>query len=238
MNMDQNQAAERILNLTMEIIYLLTGENYIVVKKSGDHVTNNASPWLPEGHCRTQSPIMDPPPVSLKHKRNSDQKILELTNEIIHLLNGEVPIRCEDVAVYFSLEEWEYLEGHKELYKEVKMVDHQPHRSLEDLMNRNTPGDLHVSIYSPDFINNINDKNHSESKYSRPAKAKKNRVKCAREVPEESTTCKEVLSHSDSCTPTDKASTESTDYIAFTITEFTEGMNICTETNNCSSFLF
>ncbi|KAM4691147.1 gastrula zinc finger protein XlCGF66.1-like [Rhinophrynus dorsalis] len=131
MTKGQNQMAERILNLTMEIIYLLTGENYIVVKKSGDPDTHSTSPWVPEGHCRTQSPIMEPPPVSLKHKRNNDQKILELTNEILHLLNREVPIRCEDVAVYFSLEEWEYLERHKEFYKEVKMVDHQPHSSVD-----------------------------------------------------------------------------------------------------------
>ncbi|KAG8431766.1 hypothetical protein GDO86_020057 [Hymenochirus boettgeri] len=35
-NKDKNHLNERILNLTLEIIHLLTGEDYIVMKKSGD----------------------------------------------------------------------------------------------------------------------------------------------------------------------------------------------------------
>ncbi|MEE6512951.1 hypothetical protein FKM82_020308 [Ascaphus truei] len=135
MNKDKKQMTERILNHTLEIIYLLTGEDYIVVKKHGEHVTDSSSPCAPERFCRTQRPIMVNPTNSLIHERNNDkklmsEKILEHTNIITHLLTGEVPIKCDDVAVYFSMEEWEYLEGHRERYKDVMMENHQNLSSL------------------------------------------------------------------------------------------------------------
>uniref|UniRef100_A0A8C5PY76 C2H2-type domain-containing protein n=1 Tax=Leptobrachium leishanense TaxID=445787 RepID=A0A8C5PY76_9ANUR len=88
--------SQRILDLTLEMIFLLTGEVDIKTR------------------FHTQI-----------HKENHE-KILELSNRIIRLLTGEVPIRCEDVTVYLSMEEWEYVERHKELYEDVMMEDHQP----------------------------------------------------------------------------------------------------------------
>ncbi|XP_073453658.1 uncharacterized protein [Aquarana catesbeiana] len=111
---------ERILRLTLEIIYLLTGEDNIVVKKtSGDG----------------QNPIMVPLRSLLVPERNNEQKILEVTQKIIGLLMGEsgnwskfkvrikeeIKEEEEDVVI----KEQECLEGHKDLYKDV-MMDNQP----------------------------------------------------------------------------------------------------------------
>ncbi|KAM4710122.1 gastrula zinc finger protein XlCGF66.1-like [Discoglossus pictus] len=88
MNKDKKKmekVAERFLNQALEMIYLLTGEEYTIVKKNSPH---------------------------------------------IHQLTGEVPIKCDDVAVYFSMEEWEYIEGHKELYKDAMTENHQTLRTL------------------------------------------------------------------------------------------------------------
>ncbi|KAM3936650.1 LOW QUALITY PROTEIN: uncharacterized protein RB166_016083 [Leptodactylus fuscus] len=123
MERDRNKMAESLLNLTLEIIYQLTGEDYTVVKKTS---SGRCQAPVYEGYGGTLSSILEPLPHPLIQEEINGQKILEVTNKMLELLTGEVPIRCQDVAVYFSMEEWEYLEGHKDLYKEVMMEDHQP----------------------------------------------------------------------------------------------------------------
>ncbi|XP_040276819.1 zinc finger protein OZF-like [Bufo bufo] len=128
--------AERIINLTLEILFQLTGEDYTVVKKK---TCERSQAPLSEGCRRTLSPITGPPPHSLIHEEINEQKILELIHRMIELLTGEVPIRCQDVTVYFSMEEWEYVEGHKDLYKDVMMENHQPLTSPGKPSKRRTP---------------------------------------------------------------------------------------------------
>ncbi|XP_077110241.1 uncharacterized protein LOC143766438 isoform X1 [Ranitomeya variabilis] len=123
MDMDRDKMAERILHLTLEILFRLTGEDYTVVKKTSRERCQDP---VSEGWGRPLSPITRPPPHPLIHVDINDQKILELTYKMIELLTGEVPIRCQDVAVYFSMEEWEYLEGHRDLYKDITMEVPQP----------------------------------------------------------------------------------------------------------------
>ncbi|XP_073538382.1 oocyte zinc finger protein XlCOF7.1-like [Phyllobates terribilis] len=127
MDKDREKMVERILHLTLEILFRLTGEDYTVVKKIS---SERCQAPVSEGWGRPLSPITEPPPHPLIHEDINDQKILEVTYKMIELLTGEVtllvPIRCQDVAVYFSMEEWEYLEGHKDLYKDVMMKVPQP----------------------------------------------------------------------------------------------------------------
>ncbi|XP_066461153.1 oocyte zinc finger protein XlCOF7.1-like isoform X1 [Eleutherodactylus coqui] len=126
---NRNKMAESVFNLTLEILFQLTGEDYTVVKKTS---SDGCRAPVCDGWGRPLSPIMGPPLHPLIHKDINVQKILELTNKMIELLTGEVPIRCQDVAVYFSMQEWEYLEGHKDLYKEAMMETRQPLPSPDD----------------------------------------------------------------------------------------------------------
>ncbi|XP_069838753.1 zinc finger protein 436-like [Dendropsophus ebraccatus] len=119
----RNEIPKEILSLTLEMVYLLSGEDYTIMKKSTDRVTPSSDPQTSEGVCRDHIPIMEMSPPTLTHEKKN--KILDLTNKILHLLTGEVPVRYEDIAVCFTLEEWEYVKSHKDLYKDAMMEDQQ-----------------------------------------------------------------------------------------------------------------
>ncbi|KAM4030877.1 uncharacterized protein ACNLHF_018465 [Anomaloglossus baeobatrachus] len=136
MDKDRDKTTERILHLTLEILFRLTGEDYTVVKKTSSEYCQDP---VSEGWGRPLSPITELPLHPLLHEDMNDQKILELTNKMTELLTGEVPIRCQDVTVHFSLEEWEYLEEHIDLYKDFMMEVPQPLTSPVTSSKRTTP---------------------------------------------------------------------------------------------------
>ncbi|XP_044153079.1 oocyte zinc finger protein XlCOF7.1-like [Bufo gargarizans] len=157
--MDKDHITEKILKLTLEIIYLLTGEDYSVVSRAGKHVgTIRRTPRQTGGLCKVISPITHPPPLSEVHEKNNNLKILDLTNKIIQLLTGEVPIRCEDVIVCFSMEEWKYVEGHKDLYKHI-MENHPFLGSSAFSSSENLSMKLNLQMLTPDTAY----KNHSST---------------------------------------------------------------------------
>nr|DBA15560.1 TPA: hypothetical protein GDO54_004755 [Pyxicephalus adspersus] len=110
MDKERKVVSKKILSLTLEIIYLLTGEDYTVVKKAfGEHTTTTSHPQVSKVCRGSDDPGMEDSPISVIDSEDNNNKILEVTNKIIELLTEEVPIRCQDVAVYFSMEEWKYL---------------------------------------------------------------------------------------------------------------------------------
>ncbi|XP_073523498.1 oocyte zinc finger protein XlCOF29-like [Phyllobates terribilis] len=86
MDRDRKKMAERILHLTLEILFRLTGEDYTVVKKTSSERCQDP---VSEEWGKPLSPITGPPPHPLIHEDINDQKILELTYKMIELLTGE-----------------------------------------------------------------------------------------------------------------------------------------------------
>ncbi|KAM5135332.1 uncharacterized protein ACMZJ9_017923 isoform 4-T5 [Mantella aurantiaca] len=74
----QKQRTSRLLNRAAEIISILTGEEWTVVKKNA-HISK------------------------------------------FYQMIREVPIKCGDVAMFFTMDEWEYIEEHEDLYKPVML---------------------------------------------------------------------------------------------------------------------
>ncbi|XP_044141455.1 oocyte zinc finger protein XlCOF29-like [Bufo gargarizans] len=101
MDRDKDKMAESIINLTLEILFRLTGEDYTVVKKTS---SERCQAPVSEGWERTLSPIMEPPLHPLIHEEINREKILELTNKMIELLTGQVPIRLANKPMRDSQE--------------------------------------------------------------------------------------------------------------------------------------
>ncbi|PIO28629.1 hypothetical protein AB205_0142830, partial [Aquarana catesbeiana] len=140
MEEDWSHMTERILNLTLEIIYLLTGERFPLLK-SGDHMT-----------------ITVPPCDSLKPERHNMQKILEVTKKMMELLTGEsgnlrdckvdVKEEIKEEDEDGVMEDSEFLNKHKNMYWE-NMVEspsykNPPERCPRPLYSRDSKQEGHT----------------------------------------------------------------------------------------------
>ncbi|XP_056416266.1 oocyte zinc finger protein XlCOF7.1-like isoform X2 [Hyla sarda] len=114
MSKDKMEVTEKILSLTLEIIFLLTGEDFVFSKKKNNQTSDDCQACLSEGSTKDQSPCKESPRLGKTPEEETPEP-----SETTHSTAEEVPVRCEDVAIFFSMEEWEYLEGHKERYKNV-----------------------------------------------------------------------------------------------------------------------
>ncbi|MEE6519074.1 hypothetical protein FKM82_030539 [Ascaphus truei] len=78
-----------ILKHAFNIIYLLTGEEYCVVKKQHKYVTDTTTHCVTEDFCKIQSLILDCPTNLM------NEKIMEHATKIIHLLTEKVDSSVE-----------------------------------------------------------------------------------------------------------------------------------------------
>ncbi|XP_063807207.1 oocyte zinc finger protein XlCOF7.1-like isoform X2 [Pseudophryne corroboree] len=142
---------DKLLSLTMEIICLLTREDFIVVRKSGDQVTDISGPPVSDRSSGTQSPNIEAPPHAPTVERNRDRNIQPPT-EVYHRETGKVPGKCKDVEVSFSVTEWDYSGGHND----VVMDPPQLRDSVGECSSRSPPGRCETSLYSGDYIKEEN----------------------------------------------------------------------------------
>ncbi|XP_072279786.1 uncharacterized protein [Pyxicephalus adspersus] len=141
MDKKRHHITKRILDLTLEIIHLLTGEDYVPLKKSGDHVTPSNRRVASRQWSKSQSFIIEPPLPSLIPENFNAKKILQLTSKIIELLTKE---------------ELDYLEEDTNFYKDkfisirgqYMMEDHQTLTSPDG--SRNPPERCPRPLYSRD----------------------------------------------------------------------------------------
>ncbi|PIO30013.1 hypothetical protein AB205_0126900, partial [Aquarana catesbeiana] len=109
---EREQLAEAILNHALEIICLLTVEDYIIVKRP-DGTRCAFSIRAAEVKSNTCDSTSGCPELSftlLGMEDKTQRMIAQLANKIIQLWTRKVT--CEAVAVHFAKDECEYLQGH------------------------------------------------------------------------------------------------------------------------------
>ncbi|XP_018430208.1 PREDICTED: oocyte zinc finger protein XlCOF22-like [Nanorana parkeri] len=148
---DENQShlTERILNLTLEVIYLVTGEDYEVVKKT------SGEPWTTTSHHYVAPAITESPhPHSLKTEGISFKKIVEVANKMIELLTGEDE-ELKDMKVEITEEDEEdtFVKGVQQSMEEdgIMVTINEEESALDDSTDEHDGWDAGVEedLFSP-----------------------------------------------------------------------------------------
>ncbi|XP_066454577.1 oocyte zinc finger protein XlCOF29-like [Eleutherodactylus coqui] len=103
MDRNRDKMAESLFTLTLEILFQLTGEDYMIVKKTS---SDGCQASVSDGWGRPLSPITGPPPRPLILEEIKEQKILELTNKMIELLTGKVMLL--GMLGHYTVTLWRY----------------------------------------------------------------------------------------------------------------------------------
>uniref|UniRef100_A0A8C5MG24 C2H2-type domain-containing protein n=1 Tax=Leptobrachium leishanense TaxID=445787 RepID=A0A8C5MG24_9ANUR len=212
----RNQMTERVLDLTVEIIFLLTGEDYIILKRLGEHKLPSSKPLLLEKGCIILGPH------SQENERNNEQTILELSNQIIHLLTGEVPSNHEDVTVHSSKKQSDYVDEIHTVNQNIISEDQRPLHGIANCvkeeqletgiktkyLDTNDPPYKHVTDKEEEAIvicgklpesDITNHTEHAQTEYP------------STRINEEATSCAEgILTYADVYLPTEHTQTEYT----------------------------
>ncbi|XP_018108225.1 zinc finger protein 436 isoform X2 [Xenopus laevis] len=170
MTKDKSQTTGKIFNYTLEIIYLLIGEDYVVVKKENDN-DSQSSRCLSEYTCGDQTIITDDPLISLTQEKNSDKKIMDLAKKISQVLMKKAPAKCEEDALYSCMEQ--YLGAYREVYK-VDMESEHTINTLEAGTNLNKTTQDHTRL---DSINEVTIRDEMDSAAHLSKQNRKNKRK-------------------------------------------------------------
>ncbi|OCT58966.1 hypothetical protein XELAEV_18001455mg, partial [Xenopus laevis] len=87
--------------------------------------------YIPRKKSDDGGALHAPGSVIQKENNKNDKKILELMSNIIQLLTGEVAIRTHHVSIYFSLDEWDYIKGNKDIYEDGEKEEPQQLHPLD-----------------------------------------------------------------------------------------------------------
>ncbi|XP_068112217.1 zinc finger protein 773-like [Hyperolius riggenbachi] len=183
---DKEEVQERLIKLTLEILHLLTGEVYGPLKTFTDQAITGST-HVSGDRSKSQSPVME---TSSPATETINKKVPEVTNQDTEVLRREVPIRCQDVTIYLSMEEWKYLEGHKDLYNGIMTENRPPltsSGSKEDAKTESPPNYNEKHTWERE-----NHPTHPDRPI--PEKCAQYTSTCVKEV---STSCKETLPNSD-----------------------------------------